>query len=235
MRGVSFEWKSGERIALLGKSGEGKSVLLKCLLGLVELEGGRVWLEGVELDMASSRDLAHLREKVGMVFQNGALFDSLSVRDNVAFGLREGKAGKGKGDEEIAGIVDRMLARVGMLEHAEKLPAEISGGMRKRVALARAVVAGAQGMMYDEPTAGLDPLTAASIDALIAELNGEWGMGALVVTHEMVSVRRLAQKVIFLEEGKIVWQGEPEGMAGHPVTRAFLEAASPKEGRDGLR
>jgi phospholipid/cholesterol/gamma-HCH transport system ATP-binding protein len=225
LRGIELEIFRGETLALLGPSGGGKSVLLKHLPGLLRPQRGEVWVDGVEISRLKERKLGPIRRKVGMMFQGGALFDSFTVGENVAFPLRE--AGL-RDEEEIARQVSEALGIVHLAGQEDKMPSDLSGGMRKRVALARAVVDRPACVLYDEPHAGLDPITGDSIDHLIKCLQRDHGMTNVVVTHEMRSVFRIADRVAFVDEGVVKWIGTAEGFRtiGDPALQAFIEGDS---------
>ena len=225
LRGIDLDIFRGETLALLGPSGGGKSVLLKHIPGLLRPARGEVWVDGVEISQMRERKLGPIRRKVGMMFQGGALFDSFTVGENVAFPLREA----GLRDEaEIARQVSAALEIVHLAGQEEKLPAELSGGMRKRVALARAVVDRPDCVLYDEPHAGLDPITGDSIDHLIKALQRDHGITNVVVTHEMRSVFRIADRIAFMKEGVVHWTGTPDEWKASedPLLHAFLEGDS---------
>jgi phospholipid/cholesterol/gamma-HCH transport system ATP-binding protein len=207
LRGVSLEVAAGETLVLLGGSGSGKSVLLKHLNGLLRPDAGSVEVDGTRLDTLDEDGLVPVRRRVSMLFQQGALFDSLTVGDNVAFPLREHRM---LPEPEIPARVAEALAMVG-LEGTERLmPAELSGGMRKRAALARALVLEPKVLLYDEPTTGLDPVVAARINHLIRELQERLGLGAVVVTHDLASAFFVADRMAFLYDGRIRFTGTPD-------------------------
>jgi phospholipid/cholesterol/gamma-HCH transport system ATP-binding protein len=225
LRGVDLDVVRGETLVLLGGSGGGKSVLLKHLPGLLRPWKGSVVVDGVDISTLDERALSPYRRKVGIMFQGSALFDSMSVGENVAFPLRE------SGGMDEAAILDRVsevLEIVRLPGQQDKMPADLSGGMRKRVALARAVVGQPACVLYDEPHAGLDPITADSIDHLIKDLQVHHGMTNVVVTHEMRSVFHIADRVVFLQEGRIHWSGSPEELKAtrDPVLRPFVDGDS---------
>jgi phospholipid/cholesterol/gamma-HCH transport system ATP-binding protein len=206
LRGVNLEVQSGETLVLLGGSGSGKSVLLKHLNGLLRPDAGTVEVEGTRLETLDEDALVPVRRQVSMLFQQGALFDSLTVGENVAFPLREHHM---LPPEKIPDRVAEALAMVG-LENTERLmPAELSGGMRKRAALARALVLEPRVLLYDEPTTGLDPVVAAKINHLIRDLQRQLGLTAVVVTHDLASAFYVADKIAFLYEGRIRFTGTP--------------------------
>lgn len=207
LRGVDLEVAEGEDMVIIGRSGSGKSVLLKHIMGLVEPDKGEVWFKGENLAGMPEEEIVPLRKNMGMLFQNGALFDSLTVGENVAFSLREGGE---KDEEKIRSEVSRALKIVDLPGQESKMPAELSGGMRKRVALARAAIAKPQLMMYDEPTAGLDPIVADSINKLIVRLGEELSMTNIIVTHDIVSAYEVADRIAMLHEGRIYCVDKPE-------------------------
>jgi len=223
LRGVDLDIVRGETLVILGGSGGGKSVLLKHLPGLLQPWRGAVEIDGEDISTLNERQLAPYRRKVGIMFQGGALFDSLTVGENVAFPLRE--AGEKK---QIRERVSEALEIVRLPGQEKKMPSELSGGMRKRVALARAVVGRPACVLYDEPHAGLDPITADSIDHLIKDLQTEHGMTNVVITHEMRSVFHIADRVVFLQEGRIHWMGSPDELKAtqDPILRPFIDGDS---------
>lgn len=223
LRGVDLDVFHGETLAILGGSGSGKSVLLKHLPGLLRPEAGSIIVDGVEISRLKERELGPIRRRMGVLFQGGALFDSMSVAENLAFPLRE----SGMHDEsEIAARVAEALEIVQLSGSQPMLPPDLSGGMRKRVALARAIVHHPHCVLFDEPHTGLDPVNAAAIDRLILDLREHLGTTNIVVTHELRSVFRIATRVAFLAGGIIHWTGGPDELrdSGDPLIRAFLEA-----------
>jgi phospholipid/cholesterol/gamma-HCH transport system ATP-binding protein len=203
LRGIDLSVATGQSMVIIGGSGTGKSVLLKCILGLVQPDAGTIRLDGE--DVARAERDAFLA-KFGMLFQGGALFDSLTVWQNVAFRLLRGSLRRPK--EEAREIAIEKLRRVGLgPDVADLFPAELSGGMQKRVGLARAIAADPQVIFFDEPTTGLDPIMAGVINALIREIVTEMGATAMTITHDMSSVRAIADRVAMLHAGKIRWEG----------------------------
>jgi phospholipid/cholesterol/gamma-HCH transport system ATP-binding protein len=223
LRGVDLDIHPGETVVVLGGSGTGKSVLLKHTIGLLRPDEGRVLVEDEEVSTLSEDGLRSVRKKVAMVFQAGALFDSMDVHENVAYALREHT------DKDEAAISDRVsevLEQV-ELEGVERLmPVELSGGMRKRVALARAIALGPRALLYDEPTTGLDPITAEAINQLIRSMQKRLHVTSIVVTHDILSTRVVADRIAWLKDGRMGFIGTlPEAMAsGHPELRHFLES-----------
>jgi phospholipid/cholesterol/gamma-HCH transport system ATP-binding protein len=225
LRGFSLDIFKGETLVLLGKSGGGKSVFLRHLIGLMKPISGQILFEGQDIAKLNERELEPVRKKIGMLFQDGALFDSMSVQDNVAFPLRE----RGERDEKvIARKVHDALALVNMNGHDKKMPVNLSGGMRKRVALARAIISPPDVILYDEPTAGLDPIVSDSINKLIRRLQKQLSVTSIVVTHDMISCNHIADRVALLNEGKRYFYGTPEDLRAtqDPVIRDFVDGRS---------
>jgi len=225
LHGVDLDVHRGETLVLLGGSGGGKTVLMKHMIGLLHPDAGTVTLEGTEIGCLKERELAWARRRVSMMFQSGALFDSMTVGDNVAFPLREAGI---KDPDEICQRVTEALDIVKLPGQEKKMPSDLSGGMKKRVALARAVVEKPCCVLYDEPHAGLDPVTADAIDHLIKDLETEHRITNIVVTHEMRSVFRIASRVVFMKEGKIYFDGTAEELKNteDPLLRNFIEGRS---------
>lgn len=218
LRGVDLDVANGESVVIIGGSGTGKSVTMKCILGLIRADSGSILVDGREVVGLKGRALAAHQARFGMLFQGGALFDSLSVWRNVSFAL------PGRAAERRAAAVDN-LARVGLgADVADLRPSELSGGMQKRVALARAIAIRPEIIFFDEPTTGLDPIMADVINALIRQLVTELGITALTITHDMSSVRRIADRVAMLYEGRIIWQEERDAIDGadNPFVDQFV-------------
>jgi phospholipid/cholesterol/gamma-HCH transport system ATP-binding protein len=222
---VSFEVPKGGAFCILGRSGTGKSVTLKHIVGLLKPDRGAVFVQGVDVTKLGRPELATLRRSLGFVFQSAALFDSISVGENVAFPLRRHTR---LSDAEIRDRAREKLAAVGLEREYDRMPASLSGGMRKRAALARAMALDPPILLVDEPSAGLDPLTADEIDALLAGLNRRERRTLVVVTHNMPSVRKIADEVVLLHEGRIAARGSvPElERSEDPLVRAFIHSAS---------
>lgn len=223
LRGVDLAIPRGQTTAIIGGSGCGKSVLLKHIIGLLKPDKGRVLVEGADVTRMSIQELNEVRKKIGMVFQNSALFDSMSVAENLAIGLRRHtRLDWDEINQRIAGA----LEMVGLSGIQEKYPAELSGGMRKRTAIARALVMEPHMLLYDEPTTGLDPPRADSINQLIIDLGKRLGMTSIVVTHDMHSVYRVAARVAMLE-GTIRFWGTPLELmrCEEPTVMNFLQSA----------
>ena len=228
LRGFSLKVHQGETLVLLGRSGGGKSVFLRHLIGLMQPISGTVTVGQEIISGLPERELAKVRRSMGMLFQNGALFDSLTVADNVAFPLRE----RGETDETVvAAKVAEALQMVDLAGQEAKMPVNLSGGMRKRVALARALVSQPRCMLYDEPTAGLDTIVADSIDLLIRRLQRKLGVTSIVVTHDMKSTFTIADHVALLHEGRCYFYGTCDQLRAStdPVIRDFVEGRSHDE------
>jgi phospholipid/cholesterol/gamma-HCH transport system ATP-binding protein len=206
LRGVDVEIRTGETLVLIGRSGGGKSVLLKHMIGLMEPDSGEIWIHGQNIIGMTERQLGAIREKVGILFQGGALFDSMTVEDNIAFPLRE--AGE-RDPEVLRAKVLEMLDVMEMEGQEQKMPESLSGGMKKRVGLARAIIRRPSCVLYDEPTAGLDPMVADSINRVIRRLQTHFGMTSVVVTHDMKSAFDVADRVAYLHEGRVYFHGTP--------------------------
>lgn len=225
LRGLTLDVFPGETLVLLGKSGGGKSVFLRHLIGLMHPISGSIVFEGKEVTALTERELEPVRLKIGMLFQDGALFDSMNVFDNVAFPLRE------RGEKTPAVVqekVARSLAMVNMTGHEHKMPVNLSGGMRKRVALARAIISPPDVILYDEPTAGLDPIVSDSINRLIRRLQQQLHVTSLVVTHDMISCNHIADRVALLHEGRIHFLGTTTELreSRDPIVRDFVDGRS---------
>jgi phospholipid/cholesterol/gamma-HCH transport system ATP-binding protein len=225
LRGITLSIYPGETLVLLGRSGGGKSVFLRHLIGLMKPVRGRILFEGRDITQLNERQLEPIRCKIGMLFQDGALFDSLSVFDNVAFPLREHCM---KDEKEIREKVHKVLALVNMIGHDGKAPVALSGGMRKRVALARAIISPPSVILYDEPTAGLDPIVSDSINRLIRRLQGQLQVTSVVVTHDMASAYHVGDRIALLDHGRIYFCGSPQQLrfSSDPVVRNFVEGRS---------
>lgn len=222
LKGVNLTLPAGETVVIIGRSGCGKSVLLKHIIGLIKPDSGQIFINGNEATSFSGEQLYTLRKKFGMLFQGAALFDSLTVDENVGLGLKEHAelpAGK------VKEIVEEKLKMVGLSGVGNLKPAELSGGMKKRVGLARAIAMNPEFILYDEPTTGLDPIMADAINDLIIDLKEKLKITSVAVTHDMVSAYKIADRIAMLYEGQIIFSGTPEETKNtdHPVVRQFIE------------
>jgi len=224
LEGLDLHILEGETMVVLGPSGIGKSVLLRHVIGLMRPDSGHVWVDGEDVTEMREKQLRSVRRKVGMLFQGGALFDSLSVGDNVAFPLREHHPDWD--EERVLARVARVMELVDLPGVEEKMPSALSGGMRKRVALARSIAIQPKGILYDEPTTGLDPVTARTINDLIRGLQRRLGVTAIVVTHDIDSAFYVADRVAYMHDGRMAFVGTPEEAerSRDPHLSAFLEA-----------
>jgi len=221
LRDVSFDVRAGETVCILGRSGVGKSVTLHHIMGFLKPDSGRVWVAEEDITDYPEKELERIRKKVTMVFQNGALFDSLSVGENVAFPLRE------RGDlneAQMYQIVDGLLDMVNVREYREQLPSGLSTGMKRSVAIARALAAQPEAILYDEPTTMVDPLTAHLLGNLIQKLKYQLKLTSIVVTHDMALANKIADRIVFLHEAEVVFFGTPAEMAKSEleIVREFL-------------
>lgn len=225
---IDLDVYKGETLAVLGPSGTGKSTVLRSMIGLLEPNGGQIFIQGEDISGLDEDGWNRLRMKMGMVFQYSALFDFLTVGENVAFGLRQHTD---KSDEEIQGIVTQMLDLVGLPDTQDLYPAELSGGMKKRVGLARAIAVNPEIVLYDEPTAGLDPIMSRNISRLIKKTQEQLHVTSVLVTHDMQSAFYAADRVAMLYEGHIVAIGTAEEMKNstNPIVKAFIEGREIKE------
>jgi phospholipid/cholesterol/gamma-HCH transport system ATP-binding protein len=228
LRGIDLDVAVGETLALIGRSGGGKSVLLKHLIGLIRPDAGEIWVEGHNIIGMSERNLGTIRQTVGILFQGAALFDSMTVAENVAFPLRE--AGE-RNPRVLRQRVGEMLEVVELEGQEEKMPESLSGGMKKRVGLARSIIRQPKCVLYDEPTSGLDPVVSDSINRLIRRLQERFGITSIVVTHDMKSAFDVANHVAYLHEGRIYFYGTPHDLqqSNDPLLQDFLLGRSDEQ------
>jgi len=225
LKGIDLTVKQGEILAILGKSGTGKSVFLRLLIGLEKADAGSIFIRGVDTTNLPMDKLNEVRMKVGFLFQEGALYDSLTIAENVAFPLRRHTK---MSDSERSEKVRALLLSVGLDKDLEKMPSDISGGMRKRVGLARALALDPEILLFDEPTAGLDPITAAEIGKLIEKLRQERHVTSIVVTHDMHAAHHFSDRLVMLKEGNILITGTFEDLekSKDPFVEQFLSDAA---------
>jgi len=221
LRGVNLEIEAGETMVIMGRSGCGKSVLLKLIIGLQKPDNGKIWIDGKDIIGLTEKQMDQVRKRFGMVFQSAALFDSLTVGGNVAFSVSRHT---NMSREQIAKLVAEKLELVGLAGTENVMPVDLSGGMKKRVSLARAISMSPEIILYDEPTTGLDPVTAKEIDRLIAGLNEQLKVTSVVVTHDMGSAFSIATRMAMMHEGRIVAVGTPDEFrrSMEPIVRQFL-------------
>jgi phospholipid/cholesterol/gamma-HCH transport system ATP-binding protein len=225
LRGVNLTVEKGESMTVIGGSGSGKSVLIKHIIGLLFPDKGQVTVAGQVLNDLDEQQLNELRKKFGMLFQMAALFDSLTVWENVGFGLKQHTQ---LSDAEIRAVATEKLALVGLKDVEDKMPSELSGGMKKRVGLARAIAMDAAIILYDEPTTGLDPITADAINDLIVDLRKKLGVTSVAITHDMQSAYKISDRIAMLYKGEIVETGTPDQIRNttNPIVRQFITGSA---------
>jgi len=231
---LDLKIEAGQSLVVIGASGTGKSVLLKHIVGLLRPDSGEVWFDGQRVDTLADRDLMEMRKRFGFLFQMGALFDSLNVGDNLAFPLVEHTHKK---PTEIRHIIAEKLELVGLPHFEKKMPGQLSGGQRKRVALARAITLNPEIILYDEPTTGLDPVRSDVINQLIVKLKNELKVTSITVTHDMASAFKIANRIVMLHQGKIVFDGTPAEIQSStdPIVRQFVTGEAGETELAGLR
>ncbi|MBI4653890.1 MAG: ABC transporter ATP-binding protein [Nitrospirae bacterium] len=225
LRGVNLKINKGESVVIIGGSGSGKSVLLKHIIGLLKPDSGAVFVDSVDLAKIGEDELNELRKKFGMLFQASALFDSMTVWENVGFGLKRHKK---LSDSKIKEIAVEKLKLVGLVGVEDSMPSELSGGMRKRVGLARAIAMEPEILLYDEPTTGLDPIMADAINDLIIEMREKLNITSIAITHDIKSAYKIADRIAMLYNGEIIDTGTPEEIknTSNPVVRQFIEGSA---------
>jgi phospholipid/cholesterol/gamma-HCH transport system ATP-binding protein len=225
LRGVHSEIQQGESMVVIGGSGSGKTVLIKCIIGLIRPDGGEIYVDGLEITSLNERRLNEVRKKFGMLFQGGALFDSLKVWENVGFGLRQQT---GLGEEEIRRIATEKLRLLGLKDVEDLMPAELSGGMKKRVSLARAIALEPEILLYDEPTTGIDPVVADAINELIIRMREKLNVTSIAITHDMKSAYKIGDRIAMLYQGKIIEVGTPDEIKNstNPIVQQFIQGKS---------
>ncbi len=222
LQGINISFDEGDITSIIGQSGTGKSVLIKNIIGVMKPDRGDVLFRGKSMINTSEQESNEIRREFGYLFQDSALFDSMTVAENIAFPLVEGRGEKDK--DRIAGVVREKLEWIGLPDVADSYPAELSGGMRKRVGLARTLAVQPQVLLFDEPTTGLDPVLAATINDLITRVNEEFGITCVLITHDIQATFRISDYIGFLYDGKIQAQGRPDELSDtdHPVLRKFI-------------
>lgn len=205
LKDVTLELYRGENLVVLGKSGTGKSVLIKCIVRLLDADSGSILVDGKEVNDLKSKELDDVREKIGFLFQSGALYDSMTVRENLTFPLKRIK--KDLTSEQIEAKIKEALENVGLPDVIDKMPSELSGGMRKRISLARTIIVDPLIMLYDEPTTGLDPVTSDEISFLINDVQKKYKTSSIIITHDIECARAVANRIVMLHEGKVYMEG----------------------------
>jgi phospholipid/cholesterol/gamma-HCH transport system ATP-binding protein len=223
--GLDLDIPTGKNTVVLGGSGTGKSVLIKCMVGLLRPDAGSILVDGEDVTRLGERDLVRVRKKFGMLFQGAALFDSLSVWENVGFGLKQHTK---KSDKEIRAVATQKLALVGLKDVEDKMPVDLSGGMKKRVGLARAIAMDPEIILYDEPTTGLDPITADAINDLIVGLRKKLGVTSVAITHDMHSAYKISDRIAMLYKGEILETGTPDDIRNttNPIVKQFITGSA---------
>jgi phospholipid/cholesterol/gamma-HCH transport system ATP-binding protein len=226
LKNFNMKLQDGENLAVLGKSGSGKSVLIKCIVRLLQADSGKIDILGKDVNSLGKRELDELRQKIGFLFQSGALYDSMTVRQNIEFPLRRMK--KGIKENEIEEKVMEVLENVGLTDAIDKMPSQLSGGMRKRISLARTIVVDPLIMLYDEPTTGLDPVTSKEISMLINDIQKKYKTSSIIITHDMECVRYTANRIIMLKDGEVYLDGPLKTFEGSddPLIKSFFESAA---------
>lgn len=206
IKNVSLKLLTGENLVIVGKSGTGKTVLVKCIVRLLNSDSGSIKVLGEDVSTLSRNELSELRKKVGFLFQSGALYDSMTVKENLEFPLR--RINKGLSQNEIDKKIKKVLEDVGLSDALDKMPSQLSGGMRKRISVARIIVINPLLMLYDEPTTGLDPVTSAEISALIGDIQKKYNTSSIIITHDIACVRATASRIIMLQDGEVYLEGK---------------------------
>jgi phospholipid/cholesterol/gamma-HCH transport system ATP-binding protein len=223
LKNISLKLFAKENLVVLGKSGSGKSVLIKCLVSLIKPDGGTIEVLGTEVGSLKHKELGELRKKIGFLFQSGALYDSMTVKQNLEFPLRRIK--KELTEKQISEKISEVLENVGLADALNKMPSQLSGGMRKRISLARTIVVDPQIMLYDEPTTGLDPITSDEISALINEVKIKYNTASIIITHDIECARATADRLIMLKDGEVYTEGNIEAFdnSSDPLLKSFFK------------
>lgn len=222
LNGIDLKLKKGENLVVLGKSGTGKSVLIKCIVGLIEPDEGEMKALGIDVLEQDEKELNNLRKKIGFLFQSAALYDSMTVRENLQFPLRTNPSLK---ESEIEKLVKDALENVGLLNAIDKMPSELSGGVRKRIGLARTLILKPEIMLYDEPTTGLDPITAKEISNLILDIRQKFNTSSIIITHDMACAKIVADRIVVLKDGICSAEGTFEDLqkSSDPEVKSYFE------------
>lgn len=223
LKDVSLKLNDGENLVVLGKSGTGKSVLIKCIVGLLKADSGTIDVFDNNVTAMGMKEMGELRQKIGFLFQSGALYDSMTVKQNLEFPLR--RIRKDLSEKEINEKVNEALENVGLTDALDKMPSQLSGGMRKRISLARTIVVDPMIMLYDEPTTGLDPVTSDEISSLINEVQKKYKTSSMIITHDIKCALKTADRIIMLEDGEVYKEGKIKDFenSDDPLIKAFFE------------
>jgi len=216
IEGVSFSLFSGENLVMLGKSGTGKSVIMKCIVGLMEADSGEINVFGKNVSNCREREMNEIRTRIGYLFQEGALYDSMSIRENLLFPARRNSRLKKFTENELEDLVEKNLENVGLIDAIDKMPGELSGGMKKRAGLARTLMLSPEMIIYDEPTTGLDPFTSDAINDLILKIQHEYKTSSIIITHDIKCAEVTGDRLLLLHDGKIVAEGMINELRSHP-------------------
>ncbi len=222
IRGVDLSLFRGENLVVLGKSGTGKSVIMKCIVRLLEPDQGNINLFGTDILSCSERELNGIRTRVGYLFQEGAMYDSMSIRENLLFPVKRNRKFRKSKEKELNELVERNLESVGLLEAIDKLPSELSGGMKKRAGLARTLMLAPELIIYDEPTTGLDPYTSETINDLILKVREIYNTSAIIITHDIKCARKTGDRLVILNEGSVIAEGIYDELAENPADEVKL-------------
>ena len=223
LKDINLVVHKGENVVVLGKSGQGKSVTIKCLVGMIEPDGGDIKVFGKEVHQLNAEELKDVRTKIGFLFQSGALYDSMTVRENLAFPLQ--RVLQIKDEKEIEERSEEVLAAVGLSDAIDKMPSDLSGGMRKRMALARTLIVRPEIILYDEPTTGLDPITSREISELILEMQEKYQTSSIIITHDMPCAKITADRVVIMKDGSFIAEGSYEELenSNDPFIQSFFK------------
>ena len=223
LQDISFQLHTGENLVVLGKSGSGKSVLIKCMVSLMDYDAGSIKVFGKEIKDLAPKELSELRTKIGFLFQSGALYDSMTVRENLEVPLR--RLRKELTDQEVEAKVLETLENVGLADAIDKMPSQLSGGMRKRISLARTIVVDPKIILYDEPTTGLDPVTSEEISTLMNSVQKKYKTSSIIITHDITCARLTANRMVMLHEGNVLMDSSPEDFfnSTDPLIHAFFK------------
>ncbi len=224
LKNITLKLYNGENLVVLGKSGTGKSVLIKCIVRLLEADGGTIKVFGQTVNELNNKELSEIRKKIGFLFQSGALYDSMTVRQNLEFPLR--RIIKNISASEITAKIKEVLENVGLVESIDKMPSQLSGGMRKRISLARTIIIDPKIMLYDEPTTGLDPVTSSEISSLINQVKEQYKTSSIIITHDIECARATADRIIMIMEGEIYLEGTLEEFekSDDPEIQSFFKS-----------